>query len=94
MAYGIQLMNSAGTAFFDTSSQTWNYLGQLLVVGGSTGSITIPEIALMTNIIFQRSIVSYPPNDQEGYLHSASYSGTTVNVSGGTVTTLVIILGQ
>jgi hypothetical protein len=97
MAYGIEISTNTGYVFFSTASQTWNYLGQLTVTANSTGTLTIPAISLMKRVIFQRFAVNNPPDNQEGYIHTAAQTTSdpnTISVSGGNVDTLVIVLGQ
>ena len=94
MTTGIALYTASGVKFFSTDSQTWNYIGAFIAPANGPATVNFPNIAIMSEIIFQRSAVDNVPSNQEGYIHDVSYSGNDVTASGGTIRTLVIVLGR
>lgn len=94
MTYGIALWNQSGTKFFDTTSQTWNYIGSFIAPANVNGSQTFSALAECSDAIMQRSLVDSVPNNQEGYLHTVTRSGTTISYSGGNVPTMIVVLGR
>jgi hypothetical protein len=94
MSTGIQLFNANQKKFFDTESQTWNYVGSFIAPANGSATATYSTMSLMSEFIFQRSAVDNPPANQEGYIHDVSRSGNDVTASGGSIRTLVIVLGR
>ena len=81
MAYGIQLKNSSGTTFFDSSIIGGNFLGAFTATANNNGSFTIPHISLINTIYTQRFMINDLPTDQEALSHTV-----TTNLSTGVVT--------
>lgn len=94
MSTGIELFDAQGRKYFSTESQTWSYLGTLIAQPGQSATLNIPQISLMSEVIFQRTFVNAPPGNQEAYIHTASLSGTTVVAVNGNVQTLIVVLGR
>jgi len=94
MSLGIQLFNANGQMFFNTDTQTWNYIGSFIAPANASSSQVMPTLDLMTETLFQRSGVDITPTNQEGLIHTVTQSGTTVSATGGTVRTLITVLGR
>lgn len=94
MSTGIELFTESGVKFFSTASQTWSYLGSFIAPAGSSATATFASIALMSEVIFQRSLVDNVPGNQEAVVHTAYLSGNTVVAQGGSVRSLIIVLGR
>ena len=94
MSLGISLYTASGAKFFSTDSQTWNYIGSFIAPANATGTATFSTLSLMSEVIFQRSAVDNVPSNQEGYIHDVSRSGNDVTATGGTIRTLVVVLGR
>jgi len=94
MSLGIQLFNANGQLFFNTDTQTWNYIGSFIASANESSSVEIPTLLLMSEVLLQRSGVDVTPAYQEGLIHAAYFSGTTVTASGGTIRTLITVLGR
>lgn len=94
MTTGVRLYNADGNIYFSTDSQTWNYIGTFIAAANENPSVTFAALSVMSEVIFQRSAVDNPPNNQAGYIHTVSQSGTTITASGGNIRTLVTVLGR
>lgn len=94
MSTGIELFTESGVKFFSTASQTWSFIGSFIAPAGQSATATFGSIALMSEVIFQRSLVDDVPGNQEAIVHTAYLSGTTVVAQGGSVRSLIIVLGR
>ena len=94
MAVGIQISDANGLAYFSTDTQTWNFIGYLIAPANTNGSTSFSTLSLMNEVIFQRGAVDNVPDNQAGYIHTVTRSGTTVSYAGGTIRTLIIVLGR
>jgi len=94
MAVGIQISDANGLAYFSTDTQTWSFIGYFIAPANTNSSVSFSTLSFVSEVIFQRGAVDSVPDNQAGYIHSVSRSGTTVSYSGGTIRTLVIVLGR
>lgn len=94
MSLGIQLFTDSGRLYFDTATQTWNYIGSFIVPANESAVVNMPVLSVMSEVLIQRSGVDVSPTSQEGLIHAASSSGTTVSASGGNIRTLITVLGR
>jgi hypothetical protein len=94
MAVGIQISDANGLAYFSTDTQTWSFIGSFIAPANTNSSVSFSTLSFVSEVIFQRGAVDSVPDNQAGYIHSVSRSGTTVSYSGGTIRTLVIVLGR
>lgn len=98
MTTGIRLYNTSGVSYFSTDAQTWNYIGSFIASANQSTSVSFANLAIMSEVIFQRSAVDNAPSNQQGYIHNVSRVGTTVTATAGTgvgtIRTLVIVLGR
>lgn len=94
MTHGIQLRNSSGEVFFDTSNTTWNFLSYQVARAGESLQWEVPLVQFCNTVEIQRSYMNTILGDQESYVHNVSFSGTTFNASGGRVDTAIFIVGR
>ena len=94
MAVGIQISDANGLVYFSTATQTWSFIGYFIAPANTSGSVSFSTLSFVSEVIFQRSAVDSVPDNQAGYIHAVSRGGTTVSYSGGTIRTLVIVLGR
>jgi len=101
MAFGIQLKNSSGTIFFDSTVIGGNFLGAFTANANSNGSFTIPHVNLITTIYTQIFMINDLPTDQEALSHTISTNTSTGVVtatkqgnSSQSQTTHVLIFGK
>jgi hypothetical protein len=101
MAFGIQLKNSSGTTFFDSTVIGGNFLGTFTATATNNASFTIPHASLISTIYTQIFMINDLPTDQEALAHTISVnSGTGVVTataqgnSSQSQTTQVVIFGK
>jgi hypothetical protein len=100
MAYGIELANTAGTVFFSSALQTWNYIGSFItpIYNGSnaTNSYLIPGANLLTEYAVQLTPINTPPDTLEAYLPTITVylSSQIVYSTNSNTQCLVVILGR
>lgn len=94
MSFGITLYNAKGKEFFNTDTQSWNYIGAFVAPANGNGYGYFVTLSMMTEVIFQRSAVDNPPSNQEGYIHTVYRSGNNITATGGNIRTLVTVLGR
>jgi hypothetical protein len=99
MAYGIQLKNSSGTTFFDSTVIGGNFLGTFTANASNNASFTIPHATLITTIYTQIFMINDLPTDQEALAHTISVSSGVVTAtaqgnSSQSQTTQVVIFGK
>lgn len=94
MAYGIQLFNSRGEMYFNTETQTWNFIGSFIAPANETINVSFPIFDRLTEVLFQRSAVDNAPANQEGLIHTVYRSGNLVVCTSGNIRTLVTVLGR
>ncbi len=81
MAFGIQLKNTSGATFFDSTTIGGNFLGTFTANAYSNASFTIPHVNLITTIYTQVFMINDLPTDQEALAHTISVNSTTGVVS-------------
>jgi len=101
MAFGIQLKNSSGTTFFDSTVIGGNFLGTFTATATNNASFTIPHANLITTIYTQIFMINDLPTDQEALAHTISVNSSTGVVtataqgnSSQSQTTQVVIFGK
>lgn len=100
MAYGIQISNSDGDVYFDTTKITWNYLASVTQAANTGANYQINAMQHCSEFMTMRFHVNKAPGDQEAYLHNVSVSaasnvlGITTGGTAGKVDTLVVLFGR
>ena len=99
MAFGIQLKNSSGTTFFDSTTIGGNFLGTFTANANSNASFTIPHVSLITTIYTQIFMINDLPTDQEALAHTISVNSGVVTAtkqgnSSQSQTTQVVVFGK
>ena len=91
MTTGINIYNAAGALTYSTADVTWNQVDFFQVAGGATASNVYPALAGRETLIVQ-VFVNPPPLTRRAVAHTATVSGTTVSVSGGSETSYILVL--
>jgi hypothetical protein len=99
MAYGIQLKNSSGNTFFDSTTIGGNFLGTFTATATNNASFTIPNVNLITTIYTQIFMINDLPTDQEALAHTISVNSGVVTAtaqgnSSQSQTTQVVVFGK
>lgn len=95
MSYGLEIRRPDGSKLFSTDDSTWNYVGHFIAPANQAVTQTFPSLSLAGEVITQRSFVGNPPDNQEAIIHQVStLTENRVQASGGTVSTLVVVLAR
>lgn len=94
MSTGLQIFNAQGTLLLDSQSVTWNFVSAVVAPANTAASASIDTHGVLTEFQVFRSFVNAIPDNQEAVAHSVSISGTEISATGGTVDTLVVVLGR
>lgn len=93
MSFGLVVRSASNQVVLDTSKQTWSYLGFFIAPAGQTTQRQFPAIHGMQLIAMQHLLNDIPTN-QEVVVHSLYVSGNMVSASGGTISSIVTVLGR
>lgn len=91
MSYGLSIYSEAGGLTLTTTDITWNQVDFFQVAAGGSASNNYPIVSGRSTLVVQM-FINPPPLDSKAIAHSYSWSGTTLNVSGGNQATYFVVL--
>ena len=91
--HGLEIYRWDGGIVYTSTDVTWNQIGIIDCPANTSVSRSFPAASGLS-LATQQFLVNNVPDNQEGYSHTVTISGTTVSVSGGNQQTIVMVLGR
>lgn len=89
--YGMHIRSSNGTLVFTTEDVTWNQVDSFIVAGGAGFSKSYPVLT-GRQVLVTQAMINAPPVNRRAIAHTIAVSGNNVSVSGGSETSLILVL--